>query len=71
MGGSTFPVMYWAIFNTPWRALWLVDRAIPIPGHDATGQNTFDGATVVFRQDPGWDAISSAALGSRDAVALS
>jgi hypothetical protein len=30
--------------------------AIPIPGHDSTGQDTLDGAAVVFGEDPGLHA---------------
>jgi hypothetical protein len=35
------------------EGLAAMDGAIPVPGHDATGQNALDGATVVFGEDPG------------------
>ena len=33
--------------------LAVVDSAIPVPRHDATGQDALDGATAVFGEDPG------------------
>ena len=34
----------------------VVDGAVPVPGHDASGQDALDGAAVVFGEDPGWYA---------------
>jgi hypothetical protein len=35
------------------EGLAAVDRAIPVPGCDATGQDALDGAAVVFGENPG------------------
>ena len=40
----------------PLMGFAVVDVAIPIPGSDANGQDTLDGAAVVFGEDPLWHA---------------
>ena len=34
------------------EGLAVLDDAIPVPGHDATGQDAQNGAAVVFGEDP-------------------
>ena len=37
----------------PLKGLAIVDGAIPVPGHDTTGQDALEGALVVFGENPG------------------
>ena len=39
-------------YNSKGENRAVVDRAILVPGRDATGQDALDGAVVVFGEDP-------------------